>query len=181
MSKSASLRDRLLAQALILLERGETDLSLRALARETGVSAMAPYRHFVDKTALMAAIALTGFTMLEESAAQADQADDPRAALVAQGAAYIAFARRHVALFRLMFADSAGMTLPEQQCRGAYDAMARRVAQLAPDRAEAGTLACWGLVHGLATLALDGRLAPDPLGEAAAIEIMVGALGAEGL
>ncbi|WP_336974115.1 TetR/AcrR family transcriptional regulator [Sphingobium aromaticiconvertens] len=178
MLHSLSLRDRLLAQALILLERGDSDLSLRALARETGVSAMAPYRHFVDKAALMAAIALTGFTMLEKNAEQADQAYDPHAALVAQGVAYIAFARRHSALFRLMFADGAGMALPEHQCRGAYDAMARRVAELAPDRADAGALACWGLVHGLATLALDGRLATDPAGEAAAIEIMANALTA---
>ncbi len=172
----APLHDRLVDCALALLERGEAEVSLRAVARAAGVSAMAPYRHFHDKSAMMAAVALRGFAMMEANARAADEKDDAAAALAAQGEAYIAFARAHPALFRLMFADGAGMTLPPDQCKGGYALMARRVAHLAPDRAEAGALACWGLVHGLATLALDGRLPPDPAAERAALELMARAL-----
>ncbi|MEA3387848.1 TetR/AcrR family transcriptional regulator [Sphingobium sp. CCH11-B1] len=175
---AAPLHDRLVDCALALLERGEADVSLRAVARAAGVSAMAPYRHFSDKSALMAAVALRGFAMMEAEAANADRGDDAAAALTAQGLSYIAFARAHPALFRLMFADDAGMTLPHDNCKGGYALMARRVEQLAPDRAEAGALACWGLVHGLATLALDGRLPPDPAGERAALDLMARALAA---
>lgn len=149
---------------------------MRAVARAAGVSAMAPYRHFADKAALMAAIALRGFALLEAAAGQADAVEDAGCALVEQGLAYVAFARSHPALFRLMFADGAGLQLPQEQCAGAYRLMAKRIAQLAPDRAEAGALACWGLVHGLATLALDGRLAPDPAGERAALDLLTLAL-----
>jgi AcrR family transcriptional regulator len=139
---------------------------------------MAPYRHFEDKSALMAAVALRGFAMMAANARAADKRQDAAEALTAQGEAYIAFARAHPALFRLMFADDAGMMLPQEDCADGFALMARRVAELAPDRAEAGALACWGLVHGLATLALDGRLPPDPDGERAALVLMTRALTA---
>jgi AcrR family transcriptional regulator len=171
-----SLRDRLVDYALALLEQGESDVSLRAVARAAGVSAMAPYRHFDDKAALMGAVALKGFAMLEVDAARADEADDPGEALAAQGLAYIGFARAHPALFRLMFADGAGLDLPHEDCQGAYALMARRVAELAPHHVEVGTLACWGLVHGLATLALDGRIPADPAADKAALALMTQAV-----
>ena len=173
-----SLRDRLVDCALALLEQGESDVSLRAVARAAGVSAMAPYRHFEDKAALMGAVALKGFAMLEADAARADEADDARKALTAQGLAYVGFARAHPALFRLMFADGAGLALPHEDCRGAYTLMAHNVAELAPHCVEAGVLACWGIVHGLATLALDGRIPADPAGERAAMALMTHALEA---
>jgi AcrR family transcriptional regulator len=173
-----SLRERLVDCALALLEEGESDVSLRAVARAAGVSAMAPYRHFEDKAALMAAVALKGFALLEADAARADDAVDPGEALTAQGAAYVGFARAHPALFRLMFADGAGQGLPHEDCKGAYALMARRVAELAPRQVEGGVLACWGLVHGLATLALDGRIPADPIAERTALALLTQALRA---
>ncbi|MFP6560257.1 TetR/AcrR family transcriptional regulator [Paraburkholderia sp. B3] len=173
-----SLPDRLVDCALALLEQGESDVSLRAVARAAGVSAMAPYRHFEDKAALMGAVALKGFAMLEADTARADEADDPGEALTAQGLAYVGFARAHPALFRLMFADGAGLDLPPGDCQGAYTLMARRIAELAPHQVEAGGLACWGLVHGLATLALDGRIPADPAADRAALALMMQALRA---
>jgi AcrR family transcriptional regulator len=171
-----SLHDRLVDCALGLFEQGERDISLRAVARAAGVSAMAPYRHFEDKAAMMAAVALKGFAMLEADAARADRADEPCEALTAQGLAYVGFARAHPALFRLMFADGAGLGLPHVKCQGAYVLMVRRVTELAPHQVEAGALACWGLVHGLATLALDGRIPVNPAGDRAALVLMTQAL-----
>ncbi|HUD91596.1 TetR-like C-terminal domain-containing protein [Sphingobium sp.] len=171
-TQTLSLHDRLVDCSLSLLEAGDADVSLRAVARAAQVSAMAPYRHFADKAALMAAVALRGFAMLEAEAVRADSADDAAEALTGQGLAYIAFARRHPALFRLMFADGAGKELPHDQCQGAYALMAARVAELVPAESETGALACWGLVHGLATLALDGRLPPDPAMERAALGLL---------
>jgi AcrR family transcriptional regulator len=180
-SEAASLRTLLVARALEMLERGESDVSLRAVARAAGVSAMAPYRHFADKAALMAAVALRGFRMLHERALAADADADPVRALAAQGLAYVAFAREKPALFRLMFADGAGLALPEADGAGAYDVLAARVATLVPpDRVAPAVLGCWGLVHGLAMLALDGRLAPDPALEARTLGMMTAALTAPG-
>jgi AcrR family transcriptional regulator len=174
----SSLHNRLVECALALLEEGVSDISLRAVARAAGVSAMAPYRHFEDKAAMMGAVALKGFAMLEAVAAHADMVDQPCEALTAQGLAYVEFARAHPALFRLMFADGAGLRLPHEQCQGAYALMVRRVTELAPQQLEAGALACWGLVHGLATLALDGRIPVDPATERAALILITQALKA---
>ncbi len=149
------LRARLIAAALTSLERGE-EVGLRAIARDAGVSAMAPYRHFRDKAALLAAVALRGFDNLREVLLAADAQSNACDALIAQGKAYLAFARAHPALFRLMFAGHADGPPPAED--NAYGVMARRVQQLAPANLEAATLACWSSVHGMATLALDGGL-----------------------
>ncbi|UAK25942.1 TetR/AcrR family transcriptional regulator [Sphingomonas nostoxanthinifaciens] len=149
------LRARLMAAALAALERGE-DVGLRAVARDAGVSAMAPYRHFRDKAALLAAVAMRGFDDLRTVLLAADATPDARDALLAQGEAYLAFARARPALFRLMFAGHDGGPPPVED--NAYGVMVRRIKQLAPVDLEAATLACWSAVHGMATLALDGGL-----------------------
>lgn len=152
---SSDLRARLIAAALAALERGE-DVGLRAVARAAGVSAMAPYRHFRDKAAVLGAVAMAGFGDLRTVLLAADAKPDARTALIAQGEAYIAFARERPALFRLMFAGHDGGPPPVED--NAYGVMVRRVHALAPADPEAATLACWAAVHGLATLALDGGL-----------------------
>ena len=139
------------------LERGE-EISLRAVARDANVSAMAPYRHFKDKTALLEAVAAQGFDELRARLLEADHKSDNEKALVAQGQAYLAFARTHPQLFRLMFSCHSGG--PPRAEDNAYGVMVRRVSELSPANIEAATLACWSAVHGMATLALDGGL-PD--------------------
>lgn len=150
------LRAALVNTALTLLEAGEAPPSLREVARAAGVSAMAPYRHFVDRAALLAAVAEHGFTQLRERLLVADEVPTSRAALIAQGRAYVDFALAHPALFRLMFSREKAGGVPEGET--AYTVLANRVAHIAPDRAEVATLAAWGLVHGLATLLLDAKV-----------------------
>src|SRR5215468_1280918 len=98
------LRHALVRSALeILSEAGVGGLSLRAAARRARVSAMAPYRHFADKEALLAAVAEYGFRELATwlTAATATAAD-PRAGLAALGVAYVLFACDQPNLFKLM-------------------------------------------------------------------------------
>ena len=78
------LRSALVEAGLaILAESGDAGaLSLREAARRAGVSAMAPYRHFADKEALLAAIATVGFERLAAAQREAEQvAAAPAAAL----------------------------------------------------------------------------------------------------
>ncbi|WP_420137840.1 TetR/AcrR family transcriptional regulator [Sphingomonas sp.] len=169
------LRIRLVTAALAALERGD-DLSLRAVARDAGVSAMAPYRHFRDKADLLEAVAGSGFDDLRTVLLAADAQPNASAALVAQGEAYIAFARARPALFRLMFGGH--YEGPPPVGDNAYGVMVRRVQQLAPDNLEAATLACWSAVHGMATFALGGGLGGGgPQLERAALELVVDGLG----
>ena len=67
-----NLRQALLQAAELALEaRGATDLSLRELSREVGVSHTSPRRHFADKQALLDALAQTGFQRLDAILAEA--------------------------------------------------------------------------------------------------------------
>jgi AcrR family transcriptional regulator len=91
----------------ILEKEGPAALSLRAVAREAGVSPAAPYHHFKDKCDLMAAVANEGWHDLSIAVAEARAlARDPRHGLSEIGVAYVTFARKNPALYRLMY-DSA--------------------------------------------------------------------------
>jgi AcrR family transcriptional regulator len=100
------LRRALIDAATRLLEtEGPSALSLRAVAREAGVSPAAPYHHFKDKGELLDAVAEEGWHELGEAIARrrAEPCDNPRAILTEIGVAYVAFARENPALYRLMY------------------------------------------------------------------------------
>lgn len=157
------LRERLVGVAMKMLAAGTSELSLRSVARGAGVSAMAPYRHFPDKAALLRAVADRGFEMLRDALEAADARGSGRAALAAQGMAYFGFAAEHPALFRLMFSDLCAPPNPAEAGPGAHSVLARRVGSIVTDpaAAETATIAAWAIVHGLALLALDGTLPID--------------------
>lgn len=171
------LRTALIEAGLAALDRGEAgEFSLRAVAREVGVSANAAYRHFADKNALLSAVATEGFRRFGLLQLQAAQGlNDPIAVRTATGHAYIDFARQHPALFRLMF----GQFMPGQgndelhaMAMAAFDTLVSMAS--AETSAGAGSkapgardqelalltaVARWSLVHGLSHLLLDGQLA----------------------
>ena len=158
-----ALREALINAGLAILSEGgdPVSFSLRGAARRAGVSAMAPYRHFPDKEALLAAVAAVGFDRLATAQGRADQHADPAEAIIGQGVAYVAFACAEPALFHLMF--GAGSVTKSGDLAAASQRSFRllrdRVATLAPPAlTEAWTLRCWSLVHGLAALAVDGQL-----------------------
>jgi len=166
MESDEGLRPVLLRTALALLEEEGSVPSLRAVARAANVSAMAPYRHFEDKAALLAAVADRGFALLGDALSTADTHTDPREALYGQGVAFTRFARTHPALFRLMFGPHHGRAGSAAIVR-ADEVLERRASELAPDNRAAAKLACRALVQGLAFIEASGRLAPDENPEAA--------------
>ena len=103
-----------------------------------------------------------GFDGLRDGLRAADAAAPAGQALVAQAVAYVDYALRHPALFRLMFGPRRLGVHPELTAAGdaAYAVLAARVAAETPADAarEARALGCWSLVHGLASLFLDGRI-----------------------
>lgn len=177
MSTETALRETLIAAALDILEAEREAPSLRAVARAAGVSAMAPYRHFPDKAGLLAAVADHGFQRLKSALMLADDQDDAREALFAQGMAFIDFARAHPALFRLMYSHQYGHASTDA-VRDTYEVLARRVAGILPAQAAAATLACRSLVQGLATIELSGRRMAEPDDVAIALRLFVCGLGA---
>src|SRR4051812_30399531 len=100
-----NLRRALLDAALELIsERDGVDFTMRELARHAKVTHNAPYRHFDGKDALLAALAVEGFSTLRERlAGKAANAADPRTRVRDLGESYVMFAVEHPHHFRLMF------------------------------------------------------------------------------
>src|SRR6516165_5625223 len=106
MRNATDLRQKVLQASLALIEEGGLDrLSMREVARKSGVSHQAPYYYFGDREAILAAIAGEGFAKLGQSfvRAVARAGSEPAKALEGIGRAYIGFALRHPAYFQAMF------------------------------------------------------------------------------
>lgn len=158
------LRAALIAAGLRALEAvGSADLSLRQIARDTGVSATAVYHHFPDKRALLGALAASGFDRLGEHQLQAAAGAASQAeGFAAIGRAYVRFALAHPHLFRLMFSQGSGGGVQRQG--KAAELLQANAAALASGNTAAEeriALQAWAVVHGLAMLMLDGQLPAD--------------------
>src|SRR2546423_2339585 len=99
-----ALREELITACVALVEaEGIGAVSLRRVAREAGVSPGAPYHHFADRSALLAAIAARGYDLLQDQLRRArQQAPTAAPALGALVETYVAFARDHPAYLHLM-------------------------------------------------------------------------------
>ena len=98
-----------------MLERdGLAGLTLRAVAREAGVSHAAPTHHFGDLTGLLSELAAIGFRQFNTamSAAGASATAHPEKAM-ARARAYVAYAQAHPGMYGLMFrTERLDMTRP---------------------------------------------------------------------
>lgn len=144
----------------LLVVEGNADISLRAVAREAGVSPAAPYHHFRDKSELLDALALEGWDQLAtemRAALDADGAHSNR--LVTMGIAYVNFARANPAIYRVMFACSLNHeTMPEKlRDEGAYKLVCETLIEsgIDPDDEiglELAAAAVWCAAHGVAEM-----------------------------
>jgi AcrR family transcriptional regulator len=162
------LKRTLLDVSIAVIDRHGVDaLNLRELAVRAGVSSGAPYHHFRDREALLAAIAEEGFAHLAAAMIRERDAaaDDPTARLAALGRAYISFATADRGYFRVMFRGDL-ISSPEliQAKPLAYQLLWKAIEDcqrsgVAPSGdAQPLVLTAWSVVHGLATLWIDGAL-----------------------
>ncbi len=158
------LRRALIAAARVVLERdGPQALSLRAVAREAGVSPAAPYHHFKDKGELLGAVALQGFDDLAATMERARDSVDTDQHMTALGVAYVLFARANPALYRVMYdsaRDEAALPGGAEHAEDSAFCMVRdaliKQRGYAPEEAleiEYACIAAWCVAHGLAELA----------------------------
>jgi AcrR family transcriptional regulator len=170
------LRRALVEAAQQLIEQGASPrLTLRDAAQAAGVSVAAPYRHFADREALLAAVLATGFRELTRRTDEARRAAaDPMAALVGVGLAYVAFAGDHPRIYRLMFGAECDKAHHPDLMAAGHEAMSVLVDAVTHCKA-AGligdadvhevALAGWSMSHGLASLHADGLLATSLPGD----------------
>jgi AcrR family transcriptional regulator len=165
------LRNALIrAGQALLAEEGIAGLDLRKVARAAGVSHAAPYRHFADKQALLAAIAEDGFHQL---AARMDVAigeapADSAAQLEQLARAYVQFALDHPAHMREMFS---GLTVERAAypdlhtaAKQAFQRLVQVIErgqarqEIGPDDPAKLAMVTWTQIHGIAMLLIENQL-----------------------
>jgi AcrR family transcriptional regulator len=180
-----ALRDALLKAAETVLERdGLQGLTLRAVAREAGVSHAAPTHHFSDLTGLVSELAAIGYRQFSAAMAAAPSMRGAKARV------YVAHAQAHPGMYGLMFrTERLDMTRPALR-DAANAAFAGFAGSIGASRHEhiseealsleqgAAIARAWSLVHGFTTLLLDGRLADilRRMPEGTDVEILLGAM-----
>jgi AcrR family transcriptional regulator len=168
-----SLRDELITACVALIEsEGIGAVSLRRVARAAGVSPGAPYHHFPDRSALLTAISVQGYEMLERRLREARaQAPTGARALGALVVSYVDFARAHPAHLQLMFRPELSEPDKHPEAHAACDAVLQVLTEIVEDCQREGTAPpgdpsalvgmVWALAVGLVTLWLDGPLEAD--------------------
>lgn len=189
------LRQAIVKAALeILHETQSLEFSLRELARRAGVSHNAPYKHFLDKRELLAAVSAAGFeTLTKRMAHEMGRLRDPREQLFAMLRTYIDHGVENPALYSLMFGGYLGgpnrsrptIELAEaEKTKGLLagviiaGGLGRAIPQTARNERKIGgaILACWSLVHGLTLLLADGLVGPKKKSGALADSLVQGLL-----
>ena len=171
------LQQELLCAAGRLLEESNVaKLSMRAVAKEVGVSHTAPYRHFKDKESLLAGIAGQGFQMLsaQMATATATLPHDPAGQILQAGYAYVELALTHPQCTQLMFGGilPCDDTYPELRSAGqnAFQGLktiiedGQRSGIFKAGDIELLSLSVWSGIHGLTLLLVGGNL-PEILSE----------------
>jgi AcrR family transcriptional regulator len=164
------LRRALVQEAVRTIQaKGVDAFTLRMVGQKLGVSRTALYRHFADKSALLAAVAGEGFRTLRLQLVEAWELGGCGVeAFEAMGAAYVRFAMANPSYYRVMFGgfvhDSATDPVLAQEGAAAFQALVDALVALQQSglvrRDEPLQLArfIWAAVHGIAMLTIDSRL-----------------------
>jgi len=157
----------------LLKEKGVEALSLRTLASEVGVSHMAPYAHFKNKTELFQAIAADGFNSLTERMEQVDIDQKATQLILEYGTQYIEFALANAPLYRLMLsqtqvlgpegADGSDAHMSEElraASKRPHKLLVDAFGRISKDKVTQNVRAqgAWSIVHGMSALLIDGHL-----------------------
>ena len=174
-----ALRQALLQAAIkAISEHGPTALSLRELARRSGVSHGSAAHHFGDKAGLLTALAAEGYELLADALRTTLE---ETGSFVEVGVTYVRVAVNHRAHFEVMFrpdlyhADDENLVAAENRTAAVLHDGLRTLppVQTGPDGGVAA-VAAWSIVHGFATLWLNGLLQdemvadPEPAARAVA-------------
>jgi AcrR family transcriptional regulator len=172
----------------ILAREGLSGLSLRKVARLAGVSHAAPYAHFADKQALIAAISTEGFKQLytQIESVRTTQKDNPSGLLTETAWATIQFALIEPDRFKLMFSSVLDkekdypdfVESSQQNFRQLVEIVehCQNTNILKAGPSDLAAVSVWGVVHGLIMLVLEGQISHLVLDQYSLREVLLFAL-----
>jgi AcrR family transcriptional regulator len=165
------LRAALIDAAVELIgERGMRNFSLAEASRRLGVAVSAPYAHFADRDALLAAVAVHAWqAFAAELLPGLDDYPDPASRLAALSERYVRFAATRRPLFEVLYQGGLDKTrYPEIEAaaRPLSEAFEACVGALSGDATGADDLATAieATAHGHVVLLLDGDFGPADRG-----------------
>ncbi len=163
------LRSALVDAAVgLIAERGVRGFSLAEASRRVGVTTAAPYRHFADRDALLAAVAVRALQVFAAMvAAEAGDADEPAQRLAAMARAYVRFAAEQRPLFDTLFSSGLDKSRYPELTRAwepvdAFLSVVQEICEGDADAAEALADAVEATAHGHAALLIDGDYGQGP-------------------
>jgi AcrR family transcriptional regulator len=159
------LREALVQAALREAEQGGPEaISIKALAKELGVSQPAPYRHFADREALLQAVTAEAFRQFNTVLRGAIDKPSKRSKLSRFAQAALHFGLTRNGIYRLMFV-SRTMACAEKDSElhlAAHESLGLLVESLEAPAVgllrERHALQVWAALHGVITLAEQGLL-----------------------
>lgn len=161
--------DQILARARFMLEaHGVEAVTLRALARDLGVSAPSLYFHVENREDLLSQLIAAGLLEFGDLLARSGQVGRLQKRALAMASAYTAFAEANPQLFTLMFGPCVDEQRYPAQLGAAAAAPVLELAGEVAGEAEALGLASslWALVHGYTVLRIAGQFRLNPNHEA---------------
>lgn len=161
-SKHASNKEKILAAASALfLQGGAAALSVRAIAKQAGLSTIGIYSHFDGKQGILDTLYIEGFEMVSAVLDVPEEGEDPVGALLRASGDYLDLAERNAAHYRLIFGERDDNYQPSDAAQEvgarAFERLTETVARALPrtaSRAEQQDVAVqvWSLLHGSVVL-----------------------------
>lgn len=155
-------KERILAAASeLLLEKGLSGLSVRAISQRAGLSTIAIYSHFQGKEGVIDALYIDGFNAVYRAVDETGELATPQEAALRASQNYLNLAQEHEARYRLIFGESDSHYQPSddarKSARRAFNRLVDRVSELFPKDSprrehQQAALRIWAVIHGFVSL-----------------------------
>lgn len=149
------------AASEIFLEQGPKGLSVRAIAKQAGLSTIGIYSHFNGKQGILDTLYIEGFTLFHEALDVLDDIEDPKEALLTASHNYLQVVEQYEAHYRLIFGESNSAYTPSEEAvevgAKAFNMLTKLTSLLLPADAsledkQAVAMEIWALTHGYISL-----------------------------